>query len=51
MGSIIFSKKAPKTKVQNNIKAVGITDFFMLFGLISKIKKLIPFFHFTFVYP
>ena len=51
IGSIIFSKKAPKIKVQTKIIAVEMPDFFIVFDLISKIKKLIPFFHFTFVYP
>ena len=51
IGSIIFSKKAPKIKVQTRIITVEMPDFFIVFELISKIKKLIPFFHFTFVYP
>jgi hypothetical protein len=50
IGSIIFSKKAPKIKVQTKIKTVEMPDFFIMFGLFSKIRKLIPFFHFTFVY-
>jgi hypothetical protein len=50
IGSIIFSKKAPNIKVQTKIKTVEMPDFFIVIELISKIKKLIPFFHFTFVY-
>jgi hypothetical protein len=36
--------------VQTKIKTVEMPDFFIMFGLFSKIRKLIPFFHFTFVY-